>query len=130
MIIEARITGESFYLLSDSDRKHACDQIMLKGAAISGCALPQTEFFADIIADQICDFIENFGFKEFTIREIILSLLINSKGGIKFPSGIELDRVVFNGNCFNVDYLSKVLSNYMAIRAILDQKFKNYIDGR
>lgn len=127
MIIESRLAGESFVDLPD--KKYSCDQIMLKGAAISGCPLPQTEFFADIIGDQICEFIEKFGFAELTMNEIILALQMNSKGGLRFPSGVSVDQIPFVGNCFNIDFLSKVLSNYLILRNILDQKFKNFIDG-
>lgn len=128
-IIAARLEGISFSLLNEDDKKHSCDQIMLKGAAISGCPLPQTEFFANIISEQLCEFIENFGYSELTLKEIILSIQLNAKGSLKYPTGIELDRVVFTGACFNVDFLSRILSNYLSLRNILDQKFKNFIDG-
>jgi len=102
---------------------------MLHGAAISGCPLPSTEFFAEIIADEILDFILNFGYSELTYEEILLALRINSKGGFRHPSGLELETIYFSGNCFNVDYFAKVLSNYSIIRRYVDNKLKNYIDG-
>lgn len=129
LIIEARLIGNSFSMLSEDDLKYSCDQIMLKGAAISGCALPQTEFFAEIISGQICEFICKFGYGELTLNEIVLSLQINAKTGLRFPTGSEVEQVQFVGNCFHVDYLSRVLSNYMALRNLLDSKFKNFIDG-
>jgi hypothetical protein len=129
MIINARLKGGSFVLLSTDDQKHACDQIMLKGAAISGCALPQTEFFAEIISDQICDFVSKFGYGELTVDEIVLSLQMNAKGGLRYPSGVEVEQIPFVGSCFHIDFLGKVLHNYMTLRDILDRKFKNFIDG-
>jgi hypothetical protein len=129
MIIAARLDGNSFSQISDSDQKYGCDQIMLKGAAISGCALPQTEFFAEIISVQICEFISKFGYEQLTLAEIILSLQMNAKVGLRYPSGLEVEQVPFVGSCFHVDFLSRVLSNYMTIRNLLDSKFKNFIDG-
>jgi hypothetical protein len=105
------------------------DQIMLRGAAISGCIVPGTEFFAEIIAEEITVFILDFGYRDLAYDEVLLALRINSKGGYRYPTGIELEPVSFYGNCFNVDYLAKVLVNYMAIRNLLDRKLQNIIDG-
>jgi len=102
---------------------------MLRGAAVSGCVVPGTEFFAEIIAEELTAFILEFGYKDLTYDEIILALRINSKGGYKYPTGVDLEPVVFFGNCFNVDYFSKILSNYMVIRTLLDRKLQNVIDG-
>lgn len=129
MIIEARLTGVSFSQIEYDTVRWHIDQIMLRGAAISGCCVPATEFFAEIIAEELTNFISNFGYSELTYEELLLALRINSKGGYKFPSGIELDSVPFFGNCFNIDYYSKVLSNYLSVRKMLDRKLENHIDG-
>ena len=128
-VIQARLTGVSFCQIEKDKVRWHVDQIMLRGAAISGCVVPTTEFFAEIIAEEISVFILEFGYKDLTYDEILLALRINSKCGYKFPTGIELESVPFFGNCFNVDYLSKILLNYMAIRNILDRKLQNIIDG-
>ena len=52
-IIQARYSGLSFCELSELDQRIAIDQIMFRGAASSGCALPQTETFASFIAEEI-----------------------------------------------------------------------------
>jgi len=129
LIIEARLDGQSFSLMDEVNQRHSCDQIMLKGAAISGCSLPQTDFFAEIISNQICEFIVKFGYGELTLNEIILALQMNAKIGLRYPSGAEVEQSVFIGNCFHVDFLGKVLYNYMSLRNLLDNKFKNVIDG-
>lgn len=128
-IVEARLDGFSFNQIEENKLRWHVDQIMLRGAAISGCAIPATEFFAEIISEELSSFILNFGYEELTYAEILLALRINSKGGYKYPSGIEIEPVVFFGNCFNIDYFSKVMSNYMAIRNLLDRKLQNFIDG-
>jgi len=119
----------SFCQIDENKLRWHIDQIMLKGAAISGCPLPNTEFFADVISDEVKAFILEFGYEELTYSEIILAMRANSKGGLKYPTGIELDQVTFFGNCFNIDYFAKVISNYMAMRNILDRKLQNFIDG-
>lgn len=109
--------------------RHSIDQVMFRGAAISGCPLPQTEYFAAYIAEELEIFIKEFGYGILTYKEILLALRLNSKGGLKTPSGLEIDQIAFSGACFNVDYISKILSNYRAIRNFLDRKFENQLDG-
>lgn len=128
-IIKARCDGISFCEMADWQLRNSIDQIMLRGAAIAGCALPQTDFFAGFIAEEFIVFINEFGFSEFTLNEILLALRINSRGGVKTPSGLEIEQVAFTGVCINVDYLSKILSNYCSLRNYLDRKFENKIDG-
>jgi hypothetical protein len=104
------------------------DQILLRGAAISGCALPSTEFFAEIIGEELEIFIKDFGYSELTTEEILLAMRLNSRGDFKYP-GETIEKVIFFGNCFNVEYFSKILYNYMVLRNILDRKIQNTIDG-
>ena len=119
-IIKARISGPSFVDLSDDDKTIGVDQIMLRVASICGCALPNTEFFAKFIAEEISIFISEFGYQELTLEEIFLAFRLNAK---------EKDRIMFTGNCVNVDYISKVLDRYMEFRKTLESKLKNKIDG-
>lgn len=102
---------------------------MLKGAAVSGCALPNTEFFAEIIAEELLSFIMDFGYSDYAYDEIILALRFNAKGGLKYPSGTVIEQVQFLGTCFNIDYFSKIMENYKIVREVLDRKFQNIIDG-
>lgn len=105
---------------------------MLRGAAICGCNLPDTDFFAKFIAEEITAFILEFGYKELTLGEIILAFRINAKGNFKNYInfvGLDIEQIVFYGNCMNVDYVAKVLSNYLTIRNLLDRKLQNKIDG-
>jgi hypothetical protein len=128
-IIESRFVGYSFSQLDEDDGKLAVDQIMLRVAAICGCALPNTEFFAKFIAEEITKFILDFGYSDLTLEEILLAFRFNARGGLKYPNGATIDPVFFTGCCVNVDYIAKVLANYMALRTQLDRKLQNKIDG-
>lgn len=127
-IIDCRCKGLSFCQLAKDELVYAIDQIMLRGAAISGCALPQTEFFAGFISSELSIFINKFGYGELTLEEILLAMRLNSKG-LWYPSGLEIDPIQFTGVCFNVNYIAKVLANYMIMRNQLDRVFQNQIDG-
>lgn len=115
--------------MDENEVRRSVDQIMFRGAAISGCSLPQTEFFAEFIAEELLVFINEFGYSEYTFDEIILALRLNSMGGLKRTSGEDIEQVGFSGSCFNVNYISKVLSNYALVRNYLDRKIENQIDG-
>lgn len=128
-IIEKRLIGLSFNQLGEVDVRVATDKILLKSSAITGCKLPQTEGFAEIIAEEITSFILDFGYEELTLEEVLMAFKINSKTDLKFPSGVDVQSVVFTGQCMNIDYMSKVLYNYMQFRNILDRKFQNHLDG-
>jgi hypothetical protein len=128
-ILKARNSGLSFCEIDDELIRATLDQIMLRGAAIYGCSLPQTEFFAGYIASELEIMIRSFGYAELTEEEILLGLRLNCCSGIKFPSGVEVQKIIFTGNTFNVFFISNVLEVYMRLRNILDRKFENMIDG-
>ena len=128
-IIDARSKGLSFCEIKPENRRAIIDQVMLRGAAIYGCSLPQTEFFATFIAEELQSIIEEFGFKELTEAELILALKLNCISGIRFPGGLEIEKVPFTGGTFNVFFISNVLEKYMRLRNSLDSVIKNQIDG-
>lgn len=128
-VLKARVVGLSFCEIDKDLIRATIDQIMLRGAAIYGCLLPQTEFFANFIAEELEDMIFYFGFSELTEKEILLALRLNCITGIRLPSGLEIDKIPFYGNTFNISFISAVLENYMKLRNNLDSKIKNQIDG-
>jgi hypothetical protein len=128
-IINARLDGLSLSQLGESDLRLAADEIILKSAYIVGCPTPLTDFYANGLCNEMMEYINQFGFHELTLAEVILAIRLNTKGGLRFPTGVDVEKVVFVGSCFNIDFLSKVLSNYMAFRNILDRKLENQIDG-
>lgn len=128
-IFKGRLNGRSFCELAGNDLQASVDQIMLRGAAISGCNLPGTDFFAQIISQEIITFINEYGYSELTMAEILTAMRLNAKGGLRWPGGDYIEKVYFSGNCFNIDYLSKILSNYKSLRDYLDRRLQNLIDG-
>ena len=120
MIAEARGNGPSFDEMPSDDREVACDEIMLRIASIYGCALPNTDFFARYISEEIQKFIMDFGYFDHTLEEIILAFRLNCKSQ---------DYIQFSGVCVNIDFISKVLANYTESRSLFENKLKNKIDG-
>lgn len=128
-IIKARQEGPSFCEISSEEVRVQIDQIMLRGAAIYGCALPQTEFFAEFIAKELEAMITQFGYGELTVAEILLALRLNCINNTKYPSGVDAEKILFTGHSFNVNFIVSVLEKYMTLRTLLDRKIQNLIDG-
>jgi hypothetical protein len=128
-IVLSRLKGQSFSDLSQTDIRLATDKIMITGAAIYGCPLPTTEGFAEIISDQLTIFLNQFGYGKLTVSEIILSMHLNAAGVMRYSSGDYVERIEFSGQTFNVNFISKILQVYRNLRASLDRKFENQIDG-
>jgi hypothetical protein len=128
-ILDARLVGVSFSQLNSDQLRSATDQIMLKGAAISGCPTPLTEGFAEIIANELIIFINDYGYSNLTLKEILTAMRLNAAGGWKWPGGDVIERIEFSGACFNVTFISKVLYPYLVLRTTMDRKFQNKLDG-
>lgn len=128
-ILKARNSGVSFCEMDDEFCRTVLDQIMLRGAAIYGCSLPQTDYFAGFIAEELKIAINNLGFGEMTEEEILLAMRLNCEHALKYPSGIEIEKISFVGNTFNVYFISNVLEKYTILRNHLDRKIQNQIDG-
>lgn len=130
LIVENRLSGKSLSEISGNDRKHYLDQIVARISAQAGCDLPQTDFFANIISEEMDGIMVDFGYDKLTLKEVIFALRLNSSpSSMKLPSGLDLDHIQFSGRFPNGYFLSKVLSNYMLLRKILDGKLSNFIDG-
>ena len=128
-IFDARLKGLSFCQLDADQSRVVTDQILLRGAAITGCPLPNTEGFAEIISEEITTFLNEFGYKEYTSSEILLALRMICIAGLKYPSGMDVEPIVFTGHAFNTNYFSKVLDVYKTMRHNFDRKLQNFIDG-
>lgn len=129
LIIAKRLVGISFCQIEPDKVKSNIDHLILKASAITGCELPQTEFFADVLTQEIVEFLNEFGYEEFTIAEMIFAIRLNSRIDLRWPSGNELEQVQFSGRNFNINFFSRVLFNYDQLRKSLDRKFQNFIDG-
>lgn len=128
-MIDARLEGKTFYQMSEEELVVAVDQIILRSSAEIGCDLPFTEMFSNVLSEQIILFINNCGYENYTLREVLLSFQINLIHPLPKYLAVELHEVIFSGRCVNVSFISKTLSNYKEIRHQLDRKLQNFIDG-
>jgi len=128
-ILDARVEGISLFQYSGENLDGEFDEILLRIAAIGGSKIPSDVFFIEIIKKAAISFLMKFGYSELTLSEIILAFELNSNINMKYPIGIEISHVPVFGDCINVDYISKVLFGYMAIRNLLDRKLENSING-
>lgn len=128
-IIDARKKGLSIGQMDDDGLRYVCDQIIVRGAALYGCDMPQTEFFAEVLSKEFSDYLLDFGYDNLTLEEIILAMRMNANGNFINPLGEDINQTAFFGNFIHVSFLCKVLHGYMVLRNNLETKFKNHIDG-
>lgn len=115
--------------MADEELTWATDQIMTRGAAIYGCALPKTDYLAQFIGEEIVTIINEFGFSEYTLEEILLAMRVNAVANDRWLSGNETVFVDFSGVSFNTKFLTAVLTIYSKMRDMLNRKIQNHIDG-
>lgn len=130
IIIKSRQAGKPLSELEGNDRQSFLDQVIARVAAGCGCELPQSDFFAKIVSDELDGMLVDFEYDKLTLSEVVFAIRLNSNPkAMRVPSGIELDSVIFSGRTVNSYFVSRVLSNYMILRTCLDRKLENHIDG-
>ena len=63
-------------------------------------------------------FFKDFGYEYLTLEEILLAFRLNV-----MPTA---EKVQFTGTCVNVDFISKVINEYLNTRKLLDRKLQNF----
>lgn len=128
-ILNERRVGISICQKVGVSLKVDVDQLILIGAAIFGCAIPTTEYFADIIGKELILFIYESEIESLTFDEMLLAMRFNTKSNFNPPKGLDIELVSFTGAYFNISFFSKIIFNYLQVRNQLDRKIQNQIDG-
>mgnify|MGYP000199211847 FL=1 len=128
-IIEARSSGNSFLEMDLDEITWSIDQILVRGVAIYGCTVPESNFLAGFFNEEFSKFITEFGFSDYTLQEILLAMQLNCKRDVNYLSGNNIEPIPFTGHYFNVCFLSQILDNYRNLRYGVERKIQNYLDG-
>lgn len=128
MIMKARFEGKSFWEIEPEKHRFVTDEIILTMAAIYGCRMPETEILASYISDEMVNLILGFGYEDFTVSEIKLSLRFGADFSImKKYDGFFEDVKYPDIVC--ASFLSKILLNYNTLRTALDNRIERKIMG-
>lgn len=128
-IIEARSIGLSISQVPTDDLLADLQDVLVSISVISGHGLPEDDFFADRLSKELVMHLNNFGYGDLTMCELVLAFNLNCKCGLKYPSGSDIIATEIFGKYISVDYVSRVLSTYKTLRTMLDNHLKNIIDG-
>lgn len=129
MILEARAMGESFWELEkENDIRHFADRVIIQVSAITGDTLPESELMATAITDEIVSLLNDFGYDELTLAEIVLAARLNYYPSLKNPAGNDFVRAQSVGR-ISVSFLSQVLYNYKILRNFMETEFENKVKG-
>lgn len=131
-VLEARQVGFSLFQIEESEFKAFVCALVFKISAMTGIKLPkELEYIEELEYELGKHLLENT-YRELSTEEVHLALRVNLPyplTALRFPSGIEIDRVEPQGDCVSVEYVSLVLRNYKVIRNAIDRKLQNFIDG-
>jgi hypothetical protein len=125
LIIEARVNDESLFLLGEDAASAASLLLIREICAIIGIPMPGAEYL-EILEKRLGSFIPRFGYDELTFTELVLAFELNSTG---FTGEIEIEPVKFSSKTLGIEYISKVLENYLRLRKLVDRKLQNHLDG-
>lgn len=129
-IIKARCAIDfSIEELTLTDRENIADEIMISCSATFGCQLPASKEISDSVSKGIRKLFEREGYKDLSEEEIHLAMSFNFDQNVAFPDALEIQQVKNSGQFVNVEFVSKIVYNYMLIRKFLDRKLQNFIDG-
>lgn len=129
MILEARATGESFWELEkENDIRHFADRVIIQVSAITGDSLPESELMATAITDEIVALLNDFGYDELTLAEIVLAARLNYYPSLKNPAGNDFIRAQSVGR-ISISFLSQALYNYKILRNFMETEFENKVKG-
>lgn len=128
MILRERIDGLAFWEIEEDKLRFVTDEIILSMSAMYGSCMPSTELMAGYISDEIISLIRDFGYDEFTVREIILSMRMNMQEMIKNPVGDDFKPVDAPTSVCTA-FLGAVLNNYKKLRNSLDRIIENHLKG-
>lgn len=112
-IIAARRTGIALIDLTEEQFEVAITGIIFNISVICGCQLPTHDAHVNALEKEFTIFLKEFGYKELTTEEILTAFRMNSNFQLE-------EKVETYGALFNIDFASKVLSQYRRTRKKLD----------
>ena len=104
--------------MSDAETRAASTGIIFKVSVICGCQLPTHDAHINALEGEFLIFLNEFGYEKLTVEEILTAFRMNANFQLE-------KKVETYGTVFNVDYASKVLSQYKEQRFRLDIKLSD-----
>lgn len=105
------------------------DELLLVASSVHGVNPPASLSFSQVVSNEIHTMVMEGSFSELGYPEVLLAIRLNGRNDIKFPAGLDLEKIKFFGSFVSVDFISQILMNYMTVRNLIDRKIQNHIDG-
>tara|TARA_R110000868_G_scaffold106444_3_gene291931 strand:- start:246 stop:998 length:753 start_codon:yes stop_codon:yes gene_type:complete len=109
------MVGYAITDLSDAELKAATTGIIFKVSVICGCQLPTHDFHINALESEFIIFLNQNGYEMLTVEEILTAFRMNANFQLQ-------DKIETYAAIFNIDFASKVLSQYVGKRYKLDHK--------
>lgn len=115
-IYQASKSGLPFKDLPEKKQDAFITGILFKIAVVTGCTLPINERHCNELENEVKKFMnENNRFSNFTFEEVLTAFRFNAAGNL-------CERTEHYQNIFNLDYLGKILSNFLVFKNNVEEK--------
>jgi hypothetical protein len=115
--------------ISETEREVLFMELIARISVLSGTEEPNTErclnFFIEELWVLLC--LPRFNYLSFD--EVLFAFRLNTECGVKYISGEDMDAIEPINSKLSIDFVSKVLNNYMGLRIGIENLIKNSIDG-
>lgn len=129
-IFDARVVGEAISEMTEPELSLATDEIIISAASITGCGIPESELLARNLSKSILSYLNDFGYSDYTVSEIIAAMRFNSNPEFRNPvSGNFFEVSTCSKLRVSVDYLASVLNKYKVLRTAFERKIENKLEG-
>lgn len=122
-IVKARQVGVALSDLSPDEFDVALTGIIFNISVICGCQLPTHEAHVNALEKEFTVFLKEFAFDNLTSEEILTAFRMNANFQLR-------EKIETYGAIFNIDFASKVLSQYRSNRHNLDYKISQIFEQK
>ena len=128
LINRDRFVGVSFWEIPEQKIIYATDEIIFTMCAVFGLPIPENNLQAEYLAKSILTVINDFGYSELTVAEIVLAINLNTFERLKNNGGDDLQKVPPPKMPCGA-FLASILANYKILRDNLDRMIERRILG-
>jgi len=104
-------------------------ELVLRISVLAGVDEPKTERALNIFIEELWGLLSLPKFQSLSFDEVIFSFRLNTEVDARYVSNEYIDQIEPINSKLSIDFISKVLSNYMGLRVGVENLIKNVIDG-
>lgn len=104
-------------------------ELVLRISVLAGVDEPKTERALNFFIEELWVLLCLPRFKSLSFDEVLFAFRLNTECDARYVSNEFIDQIEPINEKISIDFISKVLNNYMTLRAGIEVLVKNIIDG-